>query len=230
MLPFTREKLKIAGQSIFYYDKNSYVLSINTFSQQIFQDLKQYLGIQEEINKRKKMALAINSEYDYVNSQPIIVQKLYDKNKIQRIELMYDSYVDFVLKFMQILYYEKFEDQYVYKYDENVFTAIEQTVDALVDDNNYNFAEFQENLVQALNVDQNHMKEVEQKFLKTFRRFVKGSGVQLSDCYKEAIQKLQPLRNIIEEQIKDEFPIKTYQDKVVEEQHLVVAKKKKTKK
>ena len=46
------------------------------------------------INQREELSKVVNDESGY-----------YDETKLQRIELLYDFYVDNVLRLMQIIYY-----------------------------------------------------------------------------------------------------------------------------
>ena len=72
----------------------------------------------------------------------------------------------------------------------------------------------------------NQTKNDSDTFLLYFEFSVKKSGRRLSDCFKQALEKCQPIKTMIEQQINTEFPIKTLQDKVVEKEKIVVSKKK----
>lgn len=93
------EHIQLEGaEQHFIYDrtvsKNTHG-PVNKFSNHLFNYVKRELGISYEISQRRKNAKAINSEKDSEH------QALYDVVKIDRIEQLYDFYVDTLLSFIQ---------------------------------------------------------------------------------------------------------------------------------
>ncbi|KAL4436498.1 hypothetical protein ABPG74_003064 [Tetrahymena malaccensis] len=97
MLPFTREKLYVNKQCIFYYDRNNKNENVAKFSATIHRDLMDYLGISREISLKEALSKAVTNQ-----------QKRYDFIKIHRTKMFYDNYLDQVIHFTQLLYYENF--------------------------------------------------------------------------------------------------------------------------
>ena len=79
------------------------------------------MGISLEIKNRIKASQAVKSVVEYDgNNNPTskTLQNEYDKDKIDRIEMLYDFYVDCILQFMQILYYRKLNVGLIYCFND----------------------------------------------------------------------------------------------------------------
>ncbi|KAL4436497.1 hypothetical protein ABPG74_003063 [Tetrahymena malaccensis] len=223
MLPFTNERLLILGdppRDVFYYNRSCLIPEINIFSNAIFADLSNYLGIEFEINQRAKMSSVVDDE-----------AKQYDFQKISRITMLYDFYVDAILRTTQLLYYQQLNNSLLYLYCPEVTNALKtkfvpnegdiQAVEEITLQNWQN-----EIARQKLG----NTKTDSKAFLTYFDSTVQKTGKRLSDCFKTALQKCQPLRTMVEEQINIEFPIDTLQDKIVKKEKIVVSTKKSRKK
>ena len=52
MIPFTQERLRINNREIFYYNRSCHIPEVYIFSNTIFEELYNYLGIEFELSQR----------------------------------------------------------------------------------------------------------------------------------------------------------------------------------
>ncbi|KAL4500896.1 hypothetical protein ABPG72_020130 [Tetrahymena utriculariae] len=117
MLPFTQERLLVNGKDIFYYNRDCFIPEIYNYSNQINNDLGNYLGIEFEVKQRAKFSKAVDDE-----GKP----GYYSLQKINRIMLLYDFYIDSVLKTTQLLYYEIIHNSDLYTFCSSIQGEIQK--------------------------------------------------------------------------------------------------------